>query len=130
VLSDRPSAVEPRHGLAGLPLQFDFVRPPCLERKPVRLQAELADDRQRHDRVAEQALRRAGTFQIFLSASTAAEQARIVARVEELRVLCAELRARLTARQTCQTRFANAVVEQAASTVPSAAHTDDLTAAA
>ncbi|AOK51254.1 restriction endonuclease subunit S [Burkholderia stagnalis] len=47
----------------------------------------------------------------------AAEQARIVARVGELRRLCASLRVHLTARQTCQARFAEAVVGQAASAV-------------
>ncbi len=60
----------------------------------------------------------------------AAEQARIVARVENLRRLCADLRERLTARQTCQRRFAEALVEQAASTAQLMAHTNDLAAAA
>nr|WP_256254529.1 restriction endonuclease subunit S [Burkholderia ubonensis] len=41
-----------------------------------------------------------------------AEQARIVSRVEELRALCGNLRGRLTERQTCHSRFANALVEQ------------------
>ena len=43
-----------------------------------------------------------------------AEQARIVARVEELRRLCAALRQRLTASQTTQSHLADALVEQAA----------------
>jgi type I restriction enzyme S subunit len=42
------------------------------------------------------------------------EMARIVARVEDLRQLCADLRARLTGRQICQTRLAEALVEQTA----------------
>ena len=43
-----------------------------------------------------------------------AEQARIVARVTELRRLCADLRQRLTASQTTQSHLAGALVEQAA----------------
>lgn len=43
-----------------------------------------------------------------------AEQARIVARVTELRRLCANLRQRLTASQTTQSHLAEALVEQAA----------------
>jgi type I restriction enzyme S subunit len=58
------------------------------------------------------------------------EMLRIVARVEELRNLCGSLRARLTARQTCQARFAEAVVGQATSTTPLVENTDDLAAAA
>lgn len=58
------------------------------------------------------------------------EQSRIVARVEALRRLCADLRERLSARQTCQANFAEALVKQAASTAPLAAGTDDLAAAA
>lgn len=42
-----------------------------------------------------------------------AEQSRIVARVAELRQLCADLRGRLTAVRTTQTRLAEALVEQA-----------------
>jgi type I restriction enzyme S subunit len=42
-----------------------------------------------------------------------AEQTRIVARVTELRSLCATLRERLQAQQMSQTRLAEAVVEQA-----------------
>lgn len=59
-----------------------------------------------------------------------AEQARIVVRVEALRRLCADLRARLIARQTCQARFAETLIEQVVSTAPSAAHANDLAAAA
>ncbi|PMS29889.1 type I restriction enzyme S subunit [Trinickia symbiotica] len=59
-----------------------------------------------------------------------AEQQRIVARVDELRRLCADLRKRLTARQTCQARFAETLVDQAASTMPVGEHTDGLAAAA
>ena len=59
-----------------------------------------------------------------------AEQARIVGRVEELRRLCADLRERLTARQTCQAHLAEVLVEQAASSAPLAEHTADLAAAA
>jgi type I restriction enzyme S subunit len=59
----------------------------------------------------------------------AAEQARIVARVDELRRLCADLRARLTACQTCQARFAEALVGQAAAAV-TLENRDDLAAAA
>ncbi|ANB78116.1 hypothetical protein AYM40_37760 (plasmid) [Paraburkholderia phytofirmans OLGA172] len=59
-----------------------------------------------------------------------AEQSRILVRVEEVRQLCGSLRERLTARQTCQAHFAEALVGQAASTAPLAAHTDDLAAAA
>jgi hypothetical protein len=58
------------------------------------------------------------------------EQRRIVARVEELRLLCATLRERLTARQTCQARFAEALVEQGTWTAPLVEKTDDLAAAA
>lgn len=47
-----------------------------------------------------------------------AEQSRIVARVAELRHLCGRLRKNLIARQTCQARFAETMVEQAASAVP------------
>ncbi|TDF62066.1 restriction endonuclease subunit S [Cupriavidus sp. L7L] len=47
-----------------------------------------------------------------------AEQIRIVARVAELRQLCADLRARLTARQTCQGNFAATLVEQMAAAGP------------
>ncbi|OAJ60565.1 hypothetical protein A6V36_01865 [Paraburkholderia ginsengiterrae] len=47
-----------------------------------------------------------------------AEQLRIVARVEELRRLCEDLRACLIARRTCQARFAEVLVEQATSTAP------------
>uniref|UniRef100_UPI003F4972FB restriction endonuclease subunit S n=1 Tax=Cupriavidus taiwanensis TaxID=164546 RepID=UPI003F4972FB len=43
-----------------------------------------------------------------------AEQSRILARVDELRRLCADLRARLTARQTCQAHFATALLEKTA----------------
>ncbi|WP_423194584.1 restriction endonuclease subunit S [Cupriavidus sp. H18C2] len=50
----------------------------------------------------------------------AAEQARIVDRVTELRGLCASLRARLTDRQSCQARFAAALVEQTAAGGPGA----------
>jgi len=57
-------------------------------------------------------------------------QRRIVDRVDDLRRLCADLRERLSARQTCQTHFAEALVGQAASTAPLVAHTDDLAAAA
>jgi type I restriction enzyme S subunit len=60
----------------------------------------------------------------------AVEQSRIVARVQELRGLCASLPDRLTARQTCQAHFAEALVGRAASTAPLAAHTDNLAAAA
>jgi len=42
-----------------------------------------------------------------------AEQLRIVSRVNELRRLCADLRQRLAARQTTQTRLAEALVESA-----------------
>ncbi|RZF24013.1 restriction endonuclease subunit S [Paraburkholderia sp. UYCP14C] len=42
------------------------------------------------------------------------EMLRIVSRVEELRNLCGALRARLTAGQTCQARFSEAMVEQVA----------------
>ncbi|MBR8367153.1 restriction endonuclease subunit S [Burkholderia sp. AU19243] len=59
-----------------------------------------------------------------------AEQSRILARVEELRRLCADLRSRLTARQTCQAHFAEALVGLAASTTPLPAPSDDLAAAA
>ncbi|MFM0181612.1 restriction endonuclease subunit S [Paraburkholderia aspalathi] len=59
-----------------------------------------------------------------------AEQHRIVARVQGLLRLCADLRARVTARQTCQARFAEALVGLAASSAPLVAHTDDLAAAA
>lgn len=59
-----------------------------------------------------------------------AEQSRILARVEEMRHLCESLRERLTARQTCQAHFAEVLVEQAASTAPSATHTADVAAAA
>ncbi|WP_024905204.1 restriction endonuclease subunit S [Robbsia andropogonis] len=45
---------------------------------------------------------------------TPAEQSRIVACVEALRALCAALKDRLTAGQTIQTRFAEALVENAA----------------
>lgn len=41
------------------------------------------------------------------------EQARIVARVTELRRLCAALRQRLTVSQTTQSRLAEALIEQA-----------------
>jgi type I restriction enzyme S subunit len=44
----------------------------------------------------------------------AAEQDRIVARVAELRQLCADLRTRLTQRQNCHARFAAALVDQTA----------------
>ena len=43
-----------------------------------------------------------------------AEQSRIVARVEELRRLCAELRQRLSASQTTQAHLAEALVESVA----------------
>jgi type I restriction enzyme S subunit len=42
-----------------------------------------------------------------------AEQSRIVARVEELRSLCAKLRRRLVARQTTQARLAEALIAEA-----------------
>jgi type I restriction enzyme, S subunit len=58
------------------------------------------------------------------------EQVRIVARVGELRLLCAALRERLTARQNCQVRFAEALAEQAASTAPLVGNAGDLAAAA
>jgi type I restriction enzyme S subunit len=58
------------------------------------------------------------------------EQARIVARVEELRCLCAVLRERLVARQSCQAYFAEALVGQVASATPLLTHTDGLAAAA
>lgn len=43
-----------------------------------------------------------------------AEQERIIARVEELRRICASLRARLIDRQACRARLAEALVEQTA----------------
>jgi type I restriction enzyme S subunit len=55
---------------------------------------------------------------------------RIVERVEGMRRLCAELRARLTARQTCQAHFAEALVDQVKLTAPVEENTDDLAAAA
>jgi type I restriction enzyme, S subunit len=58
------------------------------------------------------------------------EQRRIAARVDELRRLCADLRARLAARQIFHARFAESVVEQATSTAPLAENTDDLVVAA
>ena len=42
------------------------------------------------------------------------EQARIVARVESLRRLCADLRQRLAARQTTQAHLAEALIEEVA----------------
>ncbi|WP_454740251.1 restriction endonuclease subunit S [Cupriavidus necator] len=48
----------------------------------------------------------------------AAEQARIVTRVAELRQLCTDLRMRLTQRQTCQANFAEALVAQTAAAGP------------
>jgi len=48
----------------------------------------------------------------------AAEQARIVECVIELRGLCASLRARLTDRQSCQARLAEVLVEQASAAGP------------
>ncbi|MGA3845330.1 restriction endonuclease subunit S [Ralstonia nicotianae] len=48
----------------------------------------------------------------------AEEQTLIVARVSELRQLCADLRARLTDRQACQANFASALVEQTAAACP------------
>lgn len=59
-----------------------------------------------------------------------AEQSRIVSRVDELRRLCADLRARLTTRRTCQARFAETLIEQDASTAPLEENADDLAAAA
>ncbi|MGF6264397.1 type I restriction enzyme S subunit [Paraburkholderia youngii] len=59
-----------------------------------------------------------------------AEQLRIVARVEELRRLCADLRERLNARQTCHARFAETLVDQVALTAPVEENTDDLAAVA
>ncbi|MGT2471674.1 restriction endonuclease subunit S [Paraburkholderia terrae] len=58
------------------------------------------------------------------------EQARIVDRVEELRCLCADLRARLTARRTCQARFAETLVGQVVSFGGSAEETIGVAAAA
>jgi type I restriction enzyme S subunit len=58
------------------------------------------------------------------------EQRRIATGVDELRRLCADLRKRLTARQTCQAHFAEALVDQVASTAPAEENTDDLAAAA
>jgi type I restriction enzyme S subunit len=58
-----------------------------------------------------------------------AEQLRIVKRIEEMRHLCADLRQRLTTRQTCQAHFAEALAEQAA-IAPLVARTDALAAAA
>ncbi|MFM0356722.1 restriction endonuclease subunit S [Paraburkholderia nemoris] len=57
-------------------------------------------------------------------------QYRIVDQVDNLRCLCADLRERLSTRQTCQTHFAEALVGQAVFTAPLAAGTDDLAAAA
>lgn len=68
--------------------------------------------------------------QICVPLPPLAEQARIVVRVEELRRLCADLRKRLIARQTCQARFAEAVIVQSASIASLATHTDHLAAAA
>lgn len=48
----------------------------------------------------------------------AAEQDRIVTRVAELRQLCTDLRTRLTQRQTCNSHFATALVEQTAAAGP------------
>jgi type I restriction enzyme S subunit len=59
-----------------------------------------------------------------------AEQKRIVARVEQLRSLCANLRERLIARKSFQARFAEALVDRAASTARAEENTDDLAAAA
>lgn len=59
-----------------------------------------------------------------------AEQLRIVARVGELRLLCGALRERLGARQACQARFAETLVEQTTSTAPLVENTDDLAAVA
>jgi type I restriction enzyme, S subunit len=58
-----------------------------------------------------------------------AEQKRIVARVEQLRSLCANLRERLIARKSFQA-FAEALVDRAASTARAEENTDDLAAAA
>jgi len=44
----------------------------------------------------------------------AAEQSRIVARIEELRRLCADLRQRLSASQATQAHLAEALVKSAA----------------
>jgi type I restriction enzyme S subunit len=60
----------------------------------------------------------------------AAEQARIVARIDQLRGLCSNLRQRLTERRTGQACWADTVVEQVASAAPFAAHAGDLAAAA
>ncbi|WP_316157942.1 restriction endonuclease subunit S [Cupriavidus sp. BIC8F] len=49
-----------------------------------------------------------------------AEQERIISRVVELRQLCADLRTRLANLQTCQARFAAALVEQTAAAGPEA----------
>lgn len=59
-----------------------------------------------------------------------AEQSRILARVEEMRHLCESLRERLTARQTCQVRFAQSLVEQATSKAPLMEDAGDLVATA
>ncbi|WP_244851808.1 restriction endonuclease subunit S [Caballeronia sp. SL2Y3] len=58
------------------------------------------------------------------------EQRRIVARVEELQRVCFDLRERLIRRQLYQTRLAEALVGQAASTTPLLSPADDLAAAA
>lgn len=51
--------------------------------------------------------------ELFVPVPPLTEQARIVARVEELRSLCISLRQRLTACQTTQSRLADALVETA-----------------
>jgi type I restriction enzyme S subunit len=58
------------------------------------------------------------------------EQRRIATGVDELRRLCADLRRRLTARQTCQAHFAEALIDQVASTAPVEENTDDFATAA
>ncbi|MCX5538094.1 restriction endonuclease subunit S [Paraburkholderia sp. CNPSo 3076] len=59
----------------------------------------------------------------------AAEQARIVAGLDQLRGLCTDLRQRLAERRTRQARLAEAMVEQATTAARFVAHSDDLAAA-
>jgi type I restriction enzyme S subunit len=77
--------------------------------RPFLEQVSVAENRVKMPKLNQEALT---SFAVAMPPMS--EQARIVARVEALRRLCADLRQRLSASQTTQARLADALVAQPA----------------